>query len=122
MHLKTLVLDLESKFFGNRFAIPFHERGIYVLYVVAVRTDDLRLEALGLTVEGVELVVLANVDLADDSAFYEKGKASVEGSSRDGFLEFLSIFEQFLGCEVTGLSKESLDYSFSLVGHAQALA
>jgi hypothetical protein len=77
MYLEALVLDLESKFFRNRLAIPFHERGIYIMNMVAVRTDDLGLEGFGLTVESVKLVVLTNVDFSDDSAFNEKREAPV---------------------------------------------
>jgi hypothetical protein len=122
MHLKALILDLESKFFGDCFAIPFHKRGVYILNVVAVRANDLRFEAFGLSDESVKFVVLPNIDLADDSTFYKEGKAAVQGGPGYGLVQILSIAKQLLGREVTGLSKKRFDHSFSLPGHTQAFA
>ena len=122
MNLKALILDLESKFFGDCFAIPFHKRGVYILNVVAVRANDLRFEAFGLPVESVKFVVLPNVDLADDSTFYKEGEAAVQGGPGYGLVQILSIAKQLLGREVTGLPKKRFDYSFSLPGHTQAFA
>ena len=90
--------------------------------MVAVRTDDLGLESFGLAVEGVELVVLANVDLPDDSTFDKKRETAVQSSPGYGLVQVLGIPKQLFDRKVTGLSKEGLDYPLSLVGHAQALA
>ena len=79
MNLKALVLDLHSQVFGNRFAVPFHKRGINILDVVAVRTNDLSFEGFRLAVQDIELVVLTNVDLTDDSTFNEEGRLGRSG-------------------------------------------
>ena len=122
MNLKALILNFQSQIFGNRFAVPFHKRGIDILDMVAVRTNDLGLEGFRLTVQDIELVVLANVDLADDSTFHEKREAPVQGGSGDGFVQVLGIPKQLLGCEMTGLTKKRFDDPFALVGHAESFA
>ena len=122
MNLQTLVLDFHSQVFGNRFAVPFHERGVDIFDAVAIRTNDLGFEGFGLTVQGVELVVLTNVDFTDDSTFNEERQAPVEGGSGDGFVQILGIPEQLFCSEMTGLTEEGFDDSFALVGHAQSFA
>ena len=122
MNLEALVLDFHSQIFGNRFAVPFHKRGIDILDMVAVRTNDLGLEGFGLADQYVELVVLANVDLADDSTFHEKREAPVQGGPGNGFVQVLGIPEQLLCGKMSGLTEKGFDDPFSLVGHAQTFA
>ena len=122
MNLKALILNFQSQIFGNRFAVPFHKRGIDILDMVAVRTNDLGLEGFRLAVQDIELVVLANVDLSDDSTFHEKRETPVQGGPGDGFVQVLGIPEQLLRGEMPGLTEKCFDYPFPLVGHAQTFA
>ena len=122
MNLKALVLDFHSQVFGNRFAVPFHERGIDILDMVAVRTNDLGLEGFRLAIQDVELVVLTNVDLAYDSAFHEEWETPVQGGPGDGFVQILGVSKQLLGGEMSGLTEKGFNDPFPLVGHAQTFA
>ena len=118
MDLKALILHIKSKLSGYIFSIPLHEGSIDIENLFAVGTNNLSLESFGGSIEGIKLIILADIDLADDTTFYQQGKAAIDRGPGNSIIQTLGITEQLFGSKMTFLSEESLKYPSSLPGHA----
>jgi hypothetical protein len=113
-NLQSLVLNVQSELFGNRFPVPFHEGGVYLVYGVAIRAHYLGFEVFGAQVDGVELVVVTDVYLANNPAFHEQGEATVDGGAGHGVVQVASMVEKLFGREMAVLLEEGIEYSPAL--------
>jgi hypothetical protein len=121
-NLQALVLNIQPELFGYRFPIPFHEGSVYFVDGIAIRADYLGLEVFGAQVDGVELVVVTDVHLADHPAFYEQGEAPVDGGARNGVVQVASMIEKLFGREVSVLLEEGIEYPPALTRDSEPFA
>lgn len=100
--LEMLGNELKPVLFGDRSAVPVHERRVEFDDFFAVVADDVSLERSRVARAFVILEIAPDVQLADDSAGDQRGKRAINRRARDGRIAFPRREKQLFRRKVPG--------------------